>query len=300
MSKPTITYRGTTYTVLFPDLLRPLTEAEREELRDDIKRNGVLVPVVVDEHDGIIDGINRLTIAADQDALAGGWGKVRVRFEVRRNLTLKAKRDLALSLNVHRRHLSADELHELRQGRIQRVAEGHHQGKSTRQLAEEEGVSQTQVQQDGPPTREEMGEVARQVIAFSRRLRRHLKALAAVTPGSDFAEQFGNDAEGFDVKVRGELRRLGDDLFDFRWHLRRSSWTRRPGTAAPRRREMTVEEALGVLGLTEPCTREQVRDAYRRLALERHPDHGGSTEAFQQLQEACDVALKYGEFSTVP
>jgi hypothetical protein len=118
MSKPTITYHRRTYTVLFPDLLRPLGAAEVEDLTASIRKNGVLVPVVVDEDNGIVDGINRLTIASELEAPGA------VPFDIRKSLSTKAKRDLALSLNLHRRHLTGDELRRLRQERVQRVAAG--------------------------------------------------------------------------------------------------------------------------------------------------------------------------------
>lgn len=41
----------------------------------------------------------------------------------------------------------------------------------------------------------------------------------------------------------------------------------------------------------EGATREKIMDAYRRLSLERHPDRGGSTEAFQELTAAKDLAI---------
>lgn len=45
-----------------------------------------------------------------------------------------------------------------------------------------------------------------------------------------------------------------------------------------------------VLGVSRDASREEIRAAYRRLAMERHPDHpGGSTESFSLLQEANAV-----------
>ena len=49
---------------------------------------------------------------------------------------------------------------------------------------------------------------------------------------------------------------------------------------------------LGVLGLTWPCTAAEVRKAYRRLALQHHPDRGGSVEGFTRITDARDAALR--------
>ena len=46
-----------------------------------------------------------------------------------------------------------------------------------------------------------------------------------------------------------------------------------------------------ILGLrTWPVTAAALKAAYRKLALERHPDHGGTHAAFVELQKAHDAA----------
>ena len=47
-----------------------------------------------------------------------------------------------------------------------------------------------------------------------------------------------------------------------------------------------------VLELSWPCTRAEVRRAYRRLALVRHPDRGGTDASFHELTQAYDAALR--------
>lgn len=45
-----------------------------------------------------------------------------------------------------------------------------------------------------------------------------------------------------------------------------------------------------VLEVSERASREEIEAAYRRLARERHPDHGGSTALMAELNTARDAA----------
>jgi hypothetical protein len=48
------------------------------------------------------------------------------------------------------------------------------------------------------------------------------------------------------------------------------------------------------LGFTDiPADVEEVKARFRTLAKQRHPDAGGSAEAFMQLQQAADEAVSY-------
>lgn len=48
-------------------------------------------------------------------------------------------------------------------------------------------------------------------------------------------------------------------------------------------------DPYNILGVAKNATQEEIKSAYRKLASKHHPDHGGSTAAFQQLQEAYAV-----------
>lgn len=137
----TITVGDLTFTVLFPDLFRPLTDSERTDLKASIEARGVVVPVVTDDDAGLIDGIHRLTIAAELEMES-------VPVDVREGLTLAQKRELAETLNAHRRQMTVEEMSERRSARVERVVEARREGKSTRQIASDEGVSQPQVLRD--------------------------------------------------------------------------------------------------------------------------------------------------------
>jgi hypothetical protein len=53
--------------------------------------------------------------------------------------------------------------------------------------------------------------------------------------------------------------------------------------------------AYAVLGLSAEATDTEVRRAYREKIKEVHPDHGGSHDEFQQVQEAYTAARSQGE-----
>jgi DnaJ-class molecular chaperone len=50
-----------------------------------------------------------------------------------------------------------------------------------------------------------------------------------------------------------------------------------------------VKDFYSVLGIDKQATESQIRQAYRRLASQHHPDKGGDTERFQEIQQAYDV-----------
>jgi len=54
---------------------------------------------------------------------------------------------------------------------------------------------------------------------------------------------------------------------------------------------MNDRSARALLGVSPSATTGQIKRAYRRLALECHPDCGGDPTAFQRLVEAQRVLL---------
>lgn len=44
-----------------------------------------------------------------------------------------------------------------------------------------------------------------------------------------------------------------------------------------------------VLGIQENSTPEDIKNAYRKLASKHHPDRGGDTKKFQEIQQAYDI-----------
>ena len=49
------------------------------------------------------------------------------------------------------------------------------------------------------------------------------------------------------------------------------------------------EQALEVLGLCDPVDPQTIKQRYRRLAMEHHPDRGGDTERLQELNAAMAI-----------
>ncbi len=136
----TISIGGVVYTVLFPDLLRPLTEDERLRLVSSVRDLGVLNPALVDERKNIIDGRNRMEIAAELGLPCP--------VSVMRGLSDSEKRTIALQANEARRQLTGGDRKKMRSQRIKRVVGMRRKRASLATIAEAEGVSRTQVQED--------------------------------------------------------------------------------------------------------------------------------------------------------
>lgn len=59
---------------------------------------------------------------------------------------------------------------------------------------------------------------------------------------------------------------------------------------------MTRLEALRILGLSEGATADSIRSAYRKRALETHPDRGGTAAEFLKVQAAYEVLCAAAEW----
>ena len=57
----------------------------------------------------------------------------------------------------------------------------------------------------------------------------------------------------------------------------------------------SIDGAYAVLGLPAGASDTEVRRAYREKVKEVHPDHGGTHDEFQQVQEAYAAATNRGE-----
>jgi len=65
--------------------------------------------------------------------------------------------------------------------------------------------------------------------------------------------------------------------------------------------DMTIQDALVFMGLSPDYTVSDVTAQYRRLARVYHPDAGGDTERFIQLQKARQVLIdRYGKVDARP
>lgn len=67
------------------------------------------------------------------------------------------------------------------------------------------------------------------------------------------------------------------------------SWNRMfPTPSRPRE----LEQAERTLGIDEHTTREAATEAWRRLMLEHHPDHGGQLAQAQAINQSWDLVCK--------
>lgn len=114
-------------------LMPGLTDEERASLRHDIEKNGIRVPIDVDENDTILDGHHRAWIAAElgidcpRRLVAG--------------LNDEEKRAHAIAVNIMRRNLTREQRREL-------VARLRRDGMSVRAIADATGETKSTVDRD--------------------------------------------------------------------------------------------------------------------------------------------------------
>src|SRR3989337_3861423 len=52
---------------------------------------------------------------------------------------------------------------------------------------------------------------------------------------------------------------------------------------------MTKRDYYEVLGVGKSASADEIKKAFRRLAVEHHPDRGGSEDQFKEVNEAYEV-----------
>lgn len=109
-----------------------LTPEQYDALRDDIEAHGVLVPVTVDQHGRVLDGHNRMAIAAELGIDCPTTTKVVADDD--------EAADLAVTLNCARRHLTREQQREVIRAELTR-----RWGDSDRAVARRVGCSPTTV-----------------------------------------------------------------------------------------------------------------------------------------------------------
>jgi len=97
----------------------------------------------------------------------------------------------------------------------------------------------------------------------------------------DLRTECAADADSLRVLEAYLDRRLGAD-----WRNARSAPPPRGS-----RSDMSREEALAVLGLSEGAIGEEIKAAHRRLIQRMHPDVGGSADLAARINRAKDVLL---------
>ena len=65
-----------------------------------------------------------------------------------------------------------------------------------------------------------------------------------------------------------------------------------PRAALPPRADQAAVSVWQVLGVAANASAEELKRAYRRRALETHPDHGGDVETFRAVQAAYERAIE--------
>lgn len=63
---------------------------------------------------------------------------------------------------------------------------------------------------------------------------------------------------------------------------------------------MSAEEAYSILGISSGASIDDIKSAYKAMALRSHPDRGGSEELMSKINQAYDLLKGPGDRSTIP
>lgn len=153
-----------------------------------------------------------------------------------------------------------------------------------------------------------MSGLARAVYAIARTKRRRFLWCVWWT-GEPTAKPFRPpDAWGGGAHTEEEARALAEkaagmplELIDGHWA---GAWKRvraglpafpsraaRPATAASQERARPVDP-YALLGVDATASLDDLKVAFRKKALEHHPDHGGEPELFMAVKRAYDAVVK--------
>lgn len=131
------------FTCPYADVIRPMTAIERKGMVESIKQYGIKDAIIVDQSDNVLDGMNRLTIAAEM-----AMNPASVPIQVMEVPSPEDARAFVLSKNRDRRHLTQEELKALREDRRKEVSKLAAEGMSQREIAKEVGASQATIGND--------------------------------------------------------------------------------------------------------------------------------------------------------
>lgn len=82
-----------------------------------------------------------------------------------------------------------------------------------------------------------------------------------------------------------------DQTYGVEWHQADTSASSTDSNGDQRPTGMSEDEALAILGLSPPVTREAIITAHRRLIQKLHPDRGGSNYLAVKINQAKDLLL---------
>ena len=125
-----------------------LTAEEYQALREDIAANGIMVPVVYDQHGNVIDGHHRMEIAAELG--------IEPPTEIRHVAGPDEAREVAFTLNLARRHLDRWQRRELIAVEIERCPDDSDRAIGRRLGVDHKTVGSVRRDLDGP---DDAGEV---------------------------------------------------------------------------------------------------------------------------------------------
>lgn len=143
----TVTIGGVKFRLPFLDDERRLTAAEWEDLLASVGKHGVIEPVTCRQEERKPRVEETVIVGAHRTLVVAELGLDKIPIKLRSFKTMEDAREFNRQTSI-RRHYTAEEQHDRRVARMQRVAAARQEGQSIRMIAETENVSTATVQKD--------------------------------------------------------------------------------------------------------------------------------------------------------
>lgn len=199
-----------------------------------------------------------------------------------------------------RRKEAGDRYREYAEKETERMRREYRSGEYARR-AREEAEKRKRQQQEWKRKAEEYNRQYREDWERRKRRQEEEEEQRRRYYSHDYGSRF--DWDDWEARFRENMRREKEQREQqnrqqqYRQQYERTNGDRQRSNGGQQRRTYsggssdTLAKSLKVLGLSQGCTKQEAKSAYRKLAKKHHPDTGGDAEKFKLVKKAYDYVI---------